>query len=64
MVVDGCRVSYLYFTKINQADYLFGGFFIIQSILFLIFEMFQDRFSFRFQNDKYGTFGIMLITFS
>ena len=54
----------LFFTEINKAAYLFGGFFIIQSILFLIFGIFQDRFSFRFRNDKYGVLGMILITFS
>ena len=54
----------LFFTEINKAAYVFGGFFIVQSILFLIFGIFQNRFSFRFQNNKYGIFGIILITFS
>ena len=54
----------LFFTEINKAAYVFGGFFIIQGILFLIFGIFQDQFSFRSQDDKYKIFGIILITFS
>ena len=54
----------LFFTEINKAAYVFGGFFIIQSILFIIFGILQNQFSFRFQDDKYGIFGIILITFS
>ena len=58
-------VYHLYFfTKINIAAYLFGGLFIGQGILFAIFGVFQDRFSFRFQKDKYKITGIILIVFS
>ena len=58
-------VYHLYFfTKINIAAYLFGGLFIGQGILFAILGVFQDRFSFRFQKDKYKITGIILIVFS
>ena len=58
-------VYHLYFfTKINIAAYPFGGLFIGQGILFAILGVFQDRFSFRFQKDKYKITGIILIVFS
>ncbi len=54
----------IFFTVINKAAYLFGAFFIIQSILFLIFGVFQNRLSFHFRSDKYGITGISLILFA
>lgn len=54
----------IFFTAINQAAYLFGVFFIIQGILVLIFGVFQNKFSFQFQKDKYGIAGITLIVFA
>ena len=64
MVVDGNRLSLYFFTAINQAAYLFGAFFIIQNILFLIFGVFQKRLSFHFRSDKYGITGMSLIIFA
>ena len=54
----------IFFTTINKLAYVFGGFFIIQGILFLIFGVIQNRFSFSFQKDKYGIIGIFFIAFS
>ena len=54
----------IFFTAINKAAYLFGGVFVIQGILFLIYGVFQDKFSFSFQQDKYGITGIALIIFA
>ena len=54
----------IFFTEINKAAYLFGGLFIIQGILFLIYGIFQNRFSFQFRKDTYGIVGIVLITFA
>ena len=44
--------------------YLFGGLFIIQGILFLIYGVFQNYFSFQFKKDVYGITGMILIVFS
>jgi hypothetical protein len=44
----------VFFTAINKAAYLFGGLFIIQGILFLIYGVLQNKLSFHFQRDKYG----------
>jgi hypothetical protein len=54
----------LFFTTINKAAYLFGGLFIIQGILFLIFGIYQNKYSFQFRKDTYGIVGIILITFA
>ncbi len=53
-----------FFTTINKAAYLFGGVFIIQGILFLIFGVFQNKLSFHFRKDNYGITGMVLILFA
>ncbi|MBK9331314.1 MAG: hypothetical protein IPM96_02660 [Ignavibacteria bacterium] len=53
-----------YFTEINNAAYLFGVVFILQSILFLTFGVFQNKLSFNFRYDGYGITGIILILFA
>ncbi len=60
----GIVYHFIFFTAINQAAYLFGAFFIIQGILFLIFGVFQNRLSFHFRSDKYGITGMILIVFA
>ncbi len=60
----GAVYHFIFFTTINQAAYLFGAFFIIQSVLFLIFGVFQNRLSFHFRSDKYGITGMSLIVFA
>ncbi len=54
----------IYFTEINNLAYFFGAFFILQSILFVVLDVFQDRFSFQFRTDKYGVTGMSLIVFA
>lgn len=54
----------IFFTTINKLAYLFGGLFIIQGILFLIFGVFQNEFSFHFKKDIYGITGMILMLFS
>lgn len=51
----------IYFTTINKAAWLFGGIFIIQGIFFLVFGVFQNKFSFNFKTDKYGITGFSLM---
>ncbi len=60
----GIVYHFIFFTAINQAAFLFGAFFIIQGVLFLIFGVFQNRLSFRFRSDKYGITGMSLILFA
>jgi hypothetical protein len=54
----------IFFTEINKVAYLFGVFFIIQGILFLIFGVFQNKFTFQFQKDTYGNIGLILVAFA
>jgi Family of unknown function (DUF6064) len=54
----------IFFTVINKAAYLFGGLFIVQGILLLVFGVFRNRLSFQFKKDKYGITGITLIIFA
>ncbi len=54
----------VFFTSINKAAYLFGGLFVIQGILFLLYGVFQNQFSFQFRNDTYGILGVILIVFA
>ena len=60
----GIVYHFIFFTAINQAAYLFGAFFIVQSILFLVFGVFQNKLSFHFRSDKYGITGMSLILFA
>lgn len=57
----GIAYHLIFFSTINKAAYLFGGLFITQGILFLVFGVFQNKFSFNFNKDKYGITGISLI---
>lgn len=54
----------IYFTTINKAAWLFGGVFILQSILFLILGILQNKLLFKFRRDIYGITGITLILFA
>jgi len=54
----------IFFTAINKAAYLFGTLFILQSILFVIFGIFQNKLSFKFSSVKYGIAGIALILYA
>ncbi len=60
----GIAYHIIFFTTINKAAYLFGGLFIIQGILFFILGVFQNKFLFQFQKNKYGITGIILIVFA
>jgi hypothetical protein len=60
----GIVYQIVFFTTINKVAYLFGGLFIIQGVLFLIFGIFRNKFSFQFKKDKYGITGICLILFA
>ncbi|MCY7359436.1 MAG: DUF6064 family protein [Rudanella sp.] len=53
-----------YFAETNKAAYLFGVVFIIQGILFVIFGIFQNKFSFKLQPDQYGITGSSLVVFA
>lgn len=54
----------IFFSQINKLAYVFGGLFIFQSILFLVFGCFQDKLTFHFKKDSYGITGIILMIFA
>lgn len=54
----------VFFTTINSAAYIFGIAYILQSILFLTYGVFKNKFSFSFHSDIYGVTGILLILFA
>lgn len=54
----------IFFTKINNAAYIFGTTFILQSVLFLAYGVFKNKLSFSFHSDIYGMTGIVLILFA
>jgi hypothetical protein len=54
----------IFFTTINKVAYVFGGLFIIEGILFVVFGVFQNKLSFQFKKDKYGIVGMILMVFS
>ncbi len=54
----------IYFTNINKLAYLFGAFFIVQGILFVVLGVFQSKLSFSFHADKFGIMGMSLIVFA
>jgi hypothetical protein len=60
----GVVYHFIYFTDINKLAYSFGAFFIVQSILFVVFGIFQDKFIFQFTADKYGITGMILMAFA
>jgi hypothetical protein len=53
-----------FFTRINNAAYLFGAVFILQGILLLFFAVLHDKISFRLQPGVYGITGIIFILFA
>ncbi len=60
----GVVYHFIYFTDINKLAYLFGAFFIVQGILFVVLGIFQDKFSFQFHANKYGITGMILMAFA
>ena len=53
-----------FFAEINPAAYIFGAFFIIQSVLFLIFGVLRKDLTFSFKKDLAGITGIIFFIFS
>ncbi len=54
----------IFFSGINKAAYLFATMFIAEGILFLLYGVFQHKFSFKLRYDVYGVTGIILILFA
>jgi len=51
----------MFFTTINKAAYIFGGIFIIQAIIFLIFGLIKGKLSFGFNSNIYWIVGTLFI---
>lgn len=60
----GVAYHILFFSDINQAAYLFGLAFSMQSILFFIYGIVQTRLSFTLRPGIYGITGIGLIVYA
>lgn len=54
----------IFFSTINEIAYIFGGLFIIQGVIFIVFGTFYNKFSFHLKKDIYGATGMILILFS
>lgn len=54
---------FLYFGPVYRPAYIFGGFFIIQGIVFLATTL-KPRFSFSYKGDAYSHVGIFLIAYA
>ena len=60
----GIVYHFLYFAPINKAAYLFGGIFILQGLLFFHQGVLKTKLTYKFQFDKFGWLGALLITFA
>lgn len=54
----------VYFSKINDAALIFGGLFIIQSLLFFYYGTIKNSLAFHVKMNVYGMSGFILISFS
>ena len=60
----GIGYHWIFFTKINNAAYIFGLLFVIQGILFLIFGVWQNKLSFGIQKlNIYSGFGWLAVAY-
>lgn len=63
MVLDGCSISYRFFSTINKAAYIFGSLFIIEGFL-LVYFAFRKPSSFAFQLNIYGFASVLLLLYA
>lgn len=54
----------LNFSSINKAAYVFGAFYIIQGVLFLITGVFTTKLSFRFKPDFFTIIGLIFLVYA
>jgi hypothetical protein len=54
----------IFFTAINKMAYVFGGLFILQSVIFFQYGVIQQKLSFRFQKTLKNITGLFLILFA
>lgn len=54
----------LFFSTINKAAFLFGGFFIVQAILFFYYGVIRQKLRYHFTKNTIGMLGILVIIFA
>lgn len=54
----------IFFSSINKAAYFFGGLFIIQSILFFIYGVVQNKLSFAYTKNIFSYTGIVFLAYA
>lgn len=54
----------IFFSSINKAAYFFGGLFIIQSILFFIYGVVQNKLSFAYTKNIFSHTGIVFLAYA
>jgi len=60
----GVVYHFLFFSKINQAAWLFGAVFILQSLSFIYAGVITGRISFHFTRDVYGIGGAIILAYA
>ena len=59
----GIAYHWVFFTAINPAAWAFGGFFVLQALLFLGVGVIGDGLSFEFEPDAYGVLGAVFLVY-
>jgi hypothetical protein len=54
----------VFFATINKAAYLFGGLFIIQSVLFFYYGVINEKLKYHFTRNAMGVTGLILVIFA
>jgi hypothetical protein len=60
----GVAYHIAYFASVNKAAYVFGGFFLVQGLLFLWNGVLKSKLHFRFYRDKFGISGLILMAYA
>lgn len=61
---SGIVYQMVFFSRINQAAYLFGAFFIFQSLLFISAGVLKRKISFSFSGSSYGIIGLLFFIYA
>ena len=60
----GIVYHYLFFTKINGAEYVFGLLFVFQAVLFFYYGLIKRNLEFNFRNNFIGVISIILFLYA
>lgn len=60
----GLVYHFLFFSKINQAAWLFGALFVLQSLIFIYAGVITGKLSFHFPRDVYGIWGAVILAYA